>query len=499
LMITPLFWNFKRGADRHSVLFPIVWYNKDVKGSGTEESFTFLPFYRSYRDEKTRNNVLFPIIWSFQNPDYKSYTFFPMFSGGRSTDSTHKHLVVTPFIWHLQNKETRRNIIFPLYWNTKMGTGINARQTGVLFPIYWSSHNATDDTKVLFPVVWSYKNAKRKAFTLFPLLSVSKSMDSTKSLVMLTPLFWHTKTLDTKRNVLFPIFWQTRETFAEKDAVKTRLLPLYWSFHNQYRNNKVLLPFFYSMKNPDYKSFTFAPLWSSGRNPDGSRKHLMLTPLFWHFKRPEGAKTTLVPLFYHSRKNEYVKFNIAYFVSRYKADKQKKSFDLLFPICNYTRTDNSVSFRIVPVIWYKKSPEIRYFSIQPIYYQGKTSEANSYNILWQLFTYQNEFNYRKSRNFLLKTVFWDTYANGDHEFRFVYLLIANVNKDGNIERSFFPFYHRTQGANGDKSLSLFLYFYHYFKRKLPDSDEYYMEERIFWFIRLRSNYKKLLEEGKLKK
>jgi hypothetical protein len=72
-----------------------------------------------------------------------------------------------------------------------------------------------------------------------------------------------------------------------------------------------------------------------------------------------------------------------------------------------------------------------------------------------------------------------------------------VKKRGVVEKSLFPIYHKREDAKGNKSLSVFFYFYNKFQRRLETSNDFYRESRIFWFIRLRSNYGQLKREGKL--
>jgi hypothetical protein len=73
-----------------------------------------------------------------------------------------------------------------------------------------------------------------------------------------------------------------------------------------------------------------------------------------------------------------------------------------------------------------------------------------------------------------------------------------MNKGGNIEKGIFPFYNLTSENNGNRSFSVFLAFYKKFNRLIPDTKEFYREEKIFWFIRIRSNYKSLIEKGVIK-
>lgn len=88
------------------------------------------------------------------------------------------------------------------------------------------------------------------------------------------------------------------------------------------------------------------------------------------------------------------------------------------------------------------------------------------------------------------------YQNGSYETRLLHLLYANVNLPEKREKSVFPFYYSVTYANGDKSVSVLFSFYNYFKQYKPDIKEYYQEERIFWFLRLRSNYEQLKRNGK---
>jgi len=70
-----------------------------------------------------------------------------------------------------------------------------------------------------------------------------------------------------------------------------------------------------------------------------------------------------------------------------------------------------------------------------------------------------------------------------------------MNKEGKIEHGLFPFYRSTKDNKGNKSLSVFFYFYNSFERKIEGTNELYRENDIFWFVRYRSNYRQLKEKG----
>ena len=240
------------------------------------------------------------------------------------------------------------------------------------------------------------------------------------------------------------------------------------------------------------------PLVSSGKSTDGKRKHLMITPLFSKREGDDFRKVSFFPVFNYKTDNaSKSNFNIFYVLFRRSREGEKISSHFLWPLCEHSRDINYKYFRFAPVVWYKKSVDSRYFSIQPFYYHYADKEYETFNIFWQLYTHQNYFDHKKSRNFLWKLIFWDRYENKDYEFRFLHLVVANVKKEGAIEKSFFPFYHKTKQSNGDKSLSLLLYLFNTSKRQVSGTNEFYNEIRIFWFIRLLSNHKNLVEKGVL--
>ena len=110
-----------------------------------------------------------------------------------------------------------------------------------------------------------------------------------------------------------------------------------------------------------------------------------------------------------------------------------------------------------------------------------------------------KFDVSKRYDFLWKVYNCKPYLNGDFETRFMYFFYVNLKKEGNTEKAIFPIYHKKTKTNGDNSTSVLFGFYNYFKQYKPDIKEFYEEERVFWFLRLRSNYNLLKERGKADK
>ncbi len=474
-----MFWSHKSKDYKRTVLFPIFWNKKTGTGEDKKLSNVIFPLFWSHRSKDYEKTVLFPIIWNLKSPKYKSFTFFPFISKGNTPDKTKKHFAVTPLFWHFKSPESSKNILFPIFWNKKTGTGDDQKLSNVIFPLFWSH-----------------------------------------------------KSKDYKRTVLFPIFWNKKIGTGEDKKLSNVIFPLFWSHKSKDYKKTVLFPVMWNLKSPKYKSFTFFPFISKGNSPDNTKKHFAVTPLFWHFEDTESIRNILFPIFWskkiktgedkklsnvifplfwsHKSKNRKIimtplfflkktetvdKFSILYFLFRKSKEGTRKSTSIFWPICEITRDTTLVSFRFAPILWYKKTKEYKYFSVQPFYYQNKSKEFESYRFLWQLFTYQNYYNDKKSINFLWRTVFFDNYYNDDYEFRILHLLFSNVKKKGKIEKSLFPFFQYSKDSIGNKSLYLFFYFYNSYRQKIPETKEFYQENKIFWFIRFRSNEKWLKKKG----
>jgi len=562
--VTPFFWHVEKPNFRTNFFVPFFWksYKANWSNSDTTEFTTIFPVYWKKKNNERNSKVLFPLVWSFDGPNYKSTTVVPFFSKTTSTDSTKKVVGITPFYWKKHkpgldkttlfplywhkreigyNDTTETHTLFPFFWTGKTQTSGHEYSYKVAFPFYWERTNPTlkkrtffplfwhkteysemDTTvsNVLFPLVWSKKGKYFKSSTVFPLYSYGKSNDNSQKYLVVTPLFYHFRKDGKTTNTLFPIFWNKKEisqvdtTFSSivfpvywkkkkiQNGIEDKnslLFPVYWSHKSATRNDKIVFPVVWSFKSQDYKSLTVFPLFSHGKSSDNSSKYLGITPLFWKLKNKERSRTAFFPLFGHYADTSNIKrFHIMYVLLRHKQQNEHKHTSFLYPLGAVEKKKDYSYFRFAPFFWYQKSPEFSYFSIQPIFYGSTTPEWKKRYYLWMLYSKKEEIGIKKQRNFLWKFAEWSRYNNGDFEYRFIHLLLANVKKDGIREVSIFPLYHKKTEPNGNINISALMHFYSRFKRQLPDSQEFYKEEKIFWFIRLRSNYSQLKAEGKVK-
>jgi len=571
LMVTPFFWHFYRPDGYRNILFPFWWNQKEGVGADEKTGNIVLPLYWSYKDKDINNKILAPVFWYFNNPKYESFTVAPVFSIGHSSDNQKKHLMLTPLFWHFSDNKKYSNLFIPFWYNFHEERNYNAIDRKVFFPVYWSYADSFATRRTFFPLIWYDKNIKYTSLTVAPLFSYGQSTSKQQSHLMITPLYWRTTEGQTTNNIVFPVWWSSKTGKGASAIYRKMLFPIFWSHKDSLTDRKTVLPLLmFYRKNPKYTSFTFAPLVSVGESVTKKRSHFMLTPLFWHVKydgtlhdilfpvfwsykdslhdkktlfpivwyrkssgfkssavlplyyfgqddikttrtfmltplfwnihRPTHHRVTFFPVFnYYSDVHNTSKLNLLLLLYRYKFTREDGlKINFLWPLCEYKKNDQLKYFRFAPIVWYKQTPQYHYFTIQPFFYHRADETTENYNIMWYLFYRKTVKDSLKSNNFLWKAIYWNKYKNNDHEFRIFYLLFANVEKQGSVVKAFFPFYSYTSEPNGDKNKSIFLSFYSSIKQKIPDSNEFYEEQKIFWFLRLRSNFKSLKERGIIK-
>jgi hypothetical protein len=499
LMVSMVYWKFESENHKTNILFPFYWSQKQFYDGDTLSSKTIFPFYWEKKNWSGSHKVVFPIAWNFKNKYYESFTLFPLYSKGHSTDGSKAHRMYSMLYWQFDSQDSKFKTIIPIYFSKKKFTESDTSSFKVLFPVYLANKDKNTDNKIVFPLSWSLKNENYKSYTFFPLFSKGYSSEKDRKHLMFSPLYWQFETKNRSSKTFIPLLNFTKK-YVENDTIETNtILPIYWANKSNSVDNKVVFPLVWSMKNEKSKSFTFLPLYSKGSN-NNNQKYMAITPLFWKFDNKEESRSTLIP-FYSKYKNTNgdEKSNVLLFVMRHNQTGDRSSTQILWPICESARDSGYKYFRFAPVVWYKKTQDSKFFSVQPFYYTSENKEAESHHVFWQLYATKNQFGYKNSKSILWKLFYKDNYDNKDYETRFLYLAYANVKKEGKIEKSFFPICYKSSDDKGNKSFAAFFYFYNKFQRRIGESNDYYKEEKIFWFIRLRSNYKALKKQGKIDK
>lgn len=476
LSFSLFYWKKSTPYSTIQTLFPIVWNSTEYLPSDTVKRNVLFPFVYTRKGRHFQSQIIFPVFWRYKSDSRSSLTFFPLYSYKHDKSTNEKFIYSFPYFENSTEIKTVRTV-FPVYWSVKTKVGDFMERTHVLFPFYWSFQKNGISKHVIFPVLWTKNDHIRKQVTVFPIFSYTKNRLSNDASFMLTPLIWSFRNNDRTKQIVFPFFWRS------KDSISTRftLFPLVWSSKGSAKFN-----------------LTIFPIFSYNKNFVKDSKLMMITPLFWRSIKMSKKTVNLVPVFsYKKTSQNNVDWSLFYFLLKHKQDSLSKTTNFLWPLCERTKSENINYFRFAPVFWFTKSANFTHIGVHPLYYYSKTGSHSENHILWQLAVWERNKGVNSSFRFLWKFLYFDRYKNKDLEFRFLYQFISYVKKEGYSEKSFFPLYYSKNKANGEQTRSWFFYFYTFTKKKLDKFDDYYLEERIFWFIRLRSNYAQLKKEGKL--
>ena len=534
--LTPFFWHISGSEYHRNILLPLFYEKLSGQGEYQKHNAVLFPFYFSFKSHDHNNKVLFPMFFSLKNKYYTSLTLFPFFSVGHNANTSASHFAVTPFFWHSEDSTGYHNTLFPLWWNGRHYHYGTYDHYNVLFPFYWSLNSecghtyypAEDEYKrhdtiyksssrVFFPFYWNLKHRGYNSITIFPIYSKGQSPDGRKSHYSYGGLFWHFKKTDRFQNVFFPFWWSGRTDSKYEHARYQVLFPIWWSFHdsihdrtslidpNTFSNNHVFFPFVWSLKNEKRSSFTVFPFYSKGQSVDSLHTYLLISPLCGIITEKSKHVTYLFPLFNYKTTTETQNLNLLLFLYQYEHGPGRKAIHILGPLCAYekdsSKTDSlggyskKTAFHIAPVFWYKKTEHTHLISVLPFYSCRRDTASLIKHVLWPLYRSKEIFGVSTYRSLLWQVFTSEKDVNGDRGTRFLFRVYSNIHKDGGTELSVFPFVYKTTKKDGSYYKSYLLSFYNFTKHKIENTNYYYQEERIFWLLRLRSNYKNLKEKG----
>ena len=451
--ITPLFWHFNAKGWHKNVLFPIWWNTQCGHGDSAISSNVIFPVYWHYKNKLEKKTLIFPISYHYKGQYYRSYTFFPIFSAGHSTDSlkARSYFAITPLLWHFKNEDKKRSVFFPIYWHyTDEGSSktvlfpllwsyrdSNYRSVtffplfsaghslknensnyfaisplfwhvrdgdetrNILFPIWWDYKKKDFHRSILFPLIWIRNYKDNKSFTFFPLFRIGST--PYRKFYSITPFFRHTSSYQGSevKNTLFPIWWYSRHTYAKDTVLVNTIFPIYWSKSSKYENYKVLFPLIWWFKYQQEQSLTIMPFFSYAQNRDTLYPftRLAITPFFWHVQKANYERDFLFPIWWYMKKG---------------LGKGQEYYQVIFPI--YWQYDNRYykSFSIMPFFSIKKSkdslhPSTR-LAITPFFWHYEwsyKSEEVHRNVLFPLWWYKKEHHYGQLRDHnILFPVYW---------------------------------------------------------------------------------------------
>lgn len=551
--ITPLYWHIKKEKISRDFLFPLFWHSVKNKQDKTITNTTVFPFFWKYKEPEKQKTLILPLFYRIKNNDYQSLTVLPFFSGKKSFAKNTSRLFTLPIVWKYKSDQKKRMVIFPLWWDFEDYLENDTLKRKVLFPLLSLNQSKNQTSGRVLPLIYWDKEPGKCSFGLVPLYFSGSNRKSESNYRVFSLLFWKFNSPNRQQTILFPLLWNSKGEGEQNSYVKTTLFPFLWYRQNNERKSIMVFPLTYYSKAPGRERFGLFPLvWhSKGIYHNDTLSTNMITPIYWSFKRDTYRFSFLVPLFLrtsneniqtsslfplfsignsHDRKSGFriitplagylfnpVKkhfylfpllnikkrdslktLSILYFLYRHEKSPEYSRTSAILPLIEHYRSEKKKSFRFAPFIWYNQTDSSRMFSFQPFQYSFKSEKRKEFRFLWHLYRNETIKGKSVSRSVLWKVFEHEKELNGEFETRFLYLVYTNIKKDGKREFSVLPFYRKSSNRSGEKNISLFFSFYSYVKRALPDVTDYYEEERLFWIIRVRSNYERLKCEGKEK-
>lgn len=513
----PFYFSKKTTEENNNVLFPI-WYSHKNK---VDTSKVLFPFYLQYKTNDYKTIGLTPIFWSKTGPGFnkivlfpiwwcktdlkeKTRTLFPLYHYQAANNGLTKTIGIFPLFWYFKDGTYSSKLLFPLWFNS-VNTGNDAYQSNYIFPNLYSYKSNTIKKFNIYPFVFSFKSASLKSFVFAPCYFTEEKfeLNITKRRTMITPLVWinnDSSNIQLNRFRILPIYWHKKTIRLESTKTSNTFFPIYFDVIKRKNNSvterkHVIFPIVWSFTSTNSKWFSFVPLMHYNKNQ--TSRNLAITPLFWSINNTKKQQNLLWPLYNYNRfkDSRNTRFNIAYLLYRYQKTDKVKAWNIAWPLVQRIKGDNYSYFHAAPIVWYKKSDSMNYLSIQPLFFSQKTNEYKRFQLLWQLYSYRKTFNIKTTNNFLWRTFYNTKYTNGDYENRLLYKLYVNNKKDSSTEKTLLPLYSIEKQKNGDYYKGYFLSIYQKTKTQIPNTNHYYLEEKIFWYIRLRSNFNYLKQKS----
>lgn len=289
------------------------------------------------------------------------------------------------------------------------------------------------------------------SLTLWPLASHSESA-KTSTTDILWP-FLHYQRRDTLKR------WQFRPgllgytTDSSRDYRQFYAMWLLTSFEREgtYFDNYIFPCFWHGSSKYNNNWFHLWPLYGQWSNANGDKGKTVLWPFFIYLNNPKTSDW---------------------------------SVDYFMPLGRKWQEGDESGGRLLPLFWWKKTPEKRAGFVFP-YYWNIGTDTNRYGLFpfWYSKTAPNEsfdqlalyFSYRSPRkNFSSLVPFWFSYASDENRFQLLLPLWLKHQNDEIVTNAWFPFYFHHSDFNRDSELNYYFPFYGHYRRSDYIDDRYYL-------------------------
>ncbi len=180
------------------------------------------------------------------------------------------------------------------------------------------------------------------------------------------------------------------------------------------------------------------------------------------------------------------------FIRKIKEGKEK-DLQIAFTIIQSKRnyTDTTKHSHLLPLLWKDSTTDQKDIRLFTTYYPSVFRVNNNYKTHVMSYRFMElapdisliEFSRSKDGSYLKNNLLFFLWYRNDQLSKRSHLIV-------------FPLYNKqSDSISGSSSKSYLLSLYSKFKRRIPNTTFYYEEEKILWFIRIRSNYKRLKAMG----
>ncbi|HUW07659.1 MAG TPA: hypothetical protein VMW01_15530, partial [Williamwhitmania sp.] len=357
--VTKMSFDFGITRDRNINLWPIFLRTKNDKESDKQVLFPIYRSYRSFSPSEKRAHLI-PFYWSDSSAKEENRRFISLYY---------------PSLVHIENSYFEQSRTFTLL---ELAPRINLlevkkshdgliMENNLLFFFWYQQNQLTQKSYlVVFPAFWQFKNPKRVTSIFLPLYFKGVNKQKGNQTLAVTPLYWQFHTPLSSSHLFLPLWWDQKIGHGT-DSISTKIFfPFYWSEHRPGISNAGMFPLVWKFTNPLYHSLTLIPFFSRGNSPDGVSRHLVLTPLYWHFQDEESTSNTLFPIVW----------------SRTWQTRYEHSNSLvLFPLYWFYQDQQSSQRFFVPIIWQFSNPNYSSLTVLPFFSTGRSPQGDASHLM----------------------------------------------------------------------------------------------------------------------
>lgn len=332
--VFPLFFATRRDTARAVFVSPFFYHSRDPNEG---RAFTLLgPLFFGHKKNATyggfaplvygRNDgdggfgfFLFPLVYASHRPAGANWMLTPLF-GFKSSPEGYRFYLGPLYV--RRDTEQRSLALLPLFYD---GEGMrNHARVSFLLPLFFRSATPDKSLTMVTPLFWHQRTLTQRVTLLFPLaLDINNLFrERTTAVGPVVPLFVRMRDegTDTTRWLFPPLLTYVRRAPGEVTAIT---FPIFWHWKSADRQTTVLFPLVYYASRPAKKTVAVLPLFGYHRDEhdnrsmlllplltwwrnggDGSRERVVF-PLFWHFKNAERQTTVFFPLVFHAKRPHY--------------------------------------------------------------------------------------------------------------------------------------------------------------------------------------------------